>query len=265
MTKATKHALTEAQKIMYASEKATNFRWISKIMASYSPHVLTSSDVAPVNIQSELAEIGQFTELAYSTVPISFILENLASLTVVDFPVEGYDALSESVLISDFRGKAADLHGFVVYRQHTKQLVVSISGTSTALQGLYDVWTSKHTHPSKKGKVHSGFWALYKGIRKFLFDGIRNGAKEHQVDELVVTGHSMGGAMSYLLMLDLLRLNDVVSPEMPLKLVVFGAPRVGDVQLAQYWAELVQDRKRNGPFREYSVKAYNDGLSLPHS
>ncbi|KAI3613087.1 putative triacylglycerol lipase [Moniliophthora roreri] len=265
MAKSTKHVLTEAQKTMYASEKLMNFRWISKVLASYSPRALTSADIAPANLQVELAEIGQFTELAYSTVPITFILENLPSLIQADFPVEGYDALQGSILVSDFHGKAANLHGFTVYRRQTKQLVVSISGTSTVIQSLYDVWTSKHVHPSRKGRVHAGFWALYKGIRPFLLDSIREGLDKHEeVNELVVTGHSMGGAMSYLLMFELLQPNDIVSSEMSLKLVVFGAPRVGDTRLAQHWSQLVQSRKQRGSFHEYSVKAYNDGVpSLP--
>jgi len=44
---------------MYAAEKLENFRWISKIVATYSPYTLTDSDLAPVSLHGELAEIGK--------------------------------------------------------------------------------------------------------------------------------------------------------------------------------------------------------------
>ncbi|THV04776.1 alpha/beta-hydrolase [Dendrothele bispora CBS 962.96] len=253
---------------MYASEKFTNFRWIAKILATYSPCTLTSADLASETLDLELAEIGQFTELANTTLSIEFILKNIHVLSGKDYPLEGYDILRESELISDFTGKVAHLHGFVAWRPKTKQLIVSTSGTRTALQALYDLRAFMHRHPSKRGGVHQGFWKLYKGVRPFILEGLRKGFLEHEeVSELVVTGHSMGGAVSYLLSLDLLSTPDVV-PNIPIKLVVFGAPRPGDQKLAKYWQEVVRDfRKRNNDdrfFQEYSVKAYNDGVpALP--
>ncbi|KAF5368819.1 hypothetical protein D9758_002967 [Tetrapyrgos nigripes] len=262
------YPLSETTKQMYASEKLMNFRWISKILATYSSYTLTSADLASMELDLELAEIGQFTELSYTTLPIEFIFKNLHLLSQTDFPLEGYDALRESVLVSDFAGKVAHLHGYVAFRPRTKQLIVSTSGTRTALQALYDLRTFLHRHPSKRGGVHQGFWKLYKGLRPFILDGLRKGFHEHEdVNELVITGHSMGGALSYLLCLDLLAKTDVI-PNKPIKLVVFGAPRPGDEKLAKYWQELVDGyRKRNEKdsfFQEYCVKAYNDGVpALP--
>ncbi|KAG7094902.1 hypothetical protein E1B28_005709 [Marasmius oreades] len=268
MNRISRHALSEAQKKMYAAEQMMNFRWISKVLASCSPRVLTSVDEAPISLQAELAEIGQFAELAYSSVPISFVLDHLPHLVQNDFPFEGYDALQNAVLVSDFHGDVANLHGFVAYRRHTNQLIVSLSGTSTLLQGLYDVWGNKNRHSSKRGWVHAGFWAIYKGIRPTILDAIRKGIEVHQeVTEIVVTGHSMGGALSHLLLLDVLSNNDIIPSRVSLKLAVFGVPRVGDINLVNYWRQLCLDyRARNGvdSFQEYSVKAYNDGVpSLP--
>ena len=198
---------------------------------------------------------------------MSFVFEHLPSLLQGNFPFEGYDALQDATLVADFRGEVADLHAFVSYRSTKKQLIVSIAGTSTALQGLYDVWGTRRRHPSGKGEVHRGFWSLYKGIRSLIIDGIRKGLAEHDVNELVVTGHSMGGALSYLLLLELVSSNNTVVPtSVCIKLVAFGAPRVGDTSLGNYWQELWREyRNRNGAdaFTEYSVKAYNDGL-FPH-
>ncbi|KAJ7468086.1 Alpha/Beta hydrolase protein [Mycena latifolia] len=263
-----KHILTEEQKLMYASEKLMNFRWISKVMATYSPYTLSSVDLAPVDIQNDLSEIGQFAEVAYSVFPTHFIFENLPTLLEPSFPLEGYQSLRDAVLVSAFIGSTAHLPGYVAYRSETKQLVVAFSGTASAMQAFYDVRALKHRHPSRRGRVHSGFWKLYKGIKALALEGIRKGLAEHDVREFVITGHSMGAAVSQLLLLDILRDENLISTgSIPLKLVVFGAPRCGTKSLVKYWQELLDKRRKkygDDSVAEYSVKTYNDGVpSLP--
>ena len=51
--------LTEEQRRMYAAEKLDNFRWISKIVASYSSYTLTAADRAPVSLYHTLSDIGK--------------------------------------------------------------------------------------------------------------------------------------------------------------------------------------------------------------
>ncbi|RDB29816.1 Mono- and diacylglycerol lipase [Hypsizygus marmoreus] len=268
-----KYTLTEEQRRMYASEKLMNFRWISKVVATRSSYMLRDANLASPEVTAELAELGQFAEVVYSAVPFDFIFQNIAMLSEPDFPLEGYDALQPSILASSLEGRVGRLPAYIVYRPSTKQLVVAISGTSSVQLALHDIRTLKHRHPSRCGHVHSGFWALYKGIKPLMFDAIRKGIREHDVDELVVTGHSMGGSISYLLCMDLLSTdgtpNSPLSPGLKLKLAVFGSPRTGDAKLVGYWRELITAyRKSYGPdhMTEYSVKAYNDGVpALPPS
>jgi hypothetical protein len=178
------------------------------------------------------------------------------------------NALRGSILVSSFKGRTAALPGYVVYRPSTKQLVVAISGTSTLQQAYHDIRTLKHRHPSKRGHVHSGFWGLYKGVKPLVFDAVRKGLEEHDVAELCITGHSMGGSLAYLLSMDLITPNNThrvpLSTRLRLKVVVFGAPRTGSPGLVTYWQQLVKahrDSYGQHAFMEYSVKAYNDGQS----
>lgn len=53
-----KEQLTNEQKLMYASEKMENFRWISRLVASYSPRTLTAADLVSPDLEDEMAEIG---------------------------------------------------------------------------------------------------------------------------------------------------------------------------------------------------------------
>lgn len=77
-----KYVLTAAQKEMYRSEKLTNFRWVAKIMAKYSPYTLSARDLADEKLFSELAEIGTPTILHVHSFDIQLFVNqvNLPSL-----------------------------------------------------------------------------------------------------------------------------------------------------------------------------------------
>lgn len=209
--------------------------------------------------------LGQFAELAYSTVPVGFVFENLPRLVQPDFPLEGYEALQGSILVSEFFGDIARVHVYVAYRPQPKQLIIAISGTATFQQALQDLKAVKHNLSSGYGAAHSGFCEIYKGIKSRTLDGMQKGLGEHDVEEVVITGHSMGGAVAYFLMLDLLAGHITPAYTTKLKLVVFGSPRPGDTKLAKSWQELLKSyRNKNGEdsVTEYSVKGYNDGLGI---
>ncbi|KAF8966632.1 Alpha/Beta hydrolase protein [Flammula alnicola] len=262
------YVLTEEQRRMYASEKLDNFRWISKLIATYSPYTLTDADMASEYLCQELAELGQFAELAYSAVSIKFLLQNFAVLSQPEFPLENYNALSDIVLVDSFLGSCADLPVYIAYRPSTAQLIVAISGTSTMQHAFHDLRALKTSHPSDRGSIHSGFWALYEGIKGPAITGIRKGVVDHSPAELVLTGHSMGGSICYLLCMDLLADESLLpSHDMKMRIAVFGSPRTGDANFVDYYHELVASfRQRQGyhSFKEYSLKGYNDGVpALP--
>ncbi|KAJ7223674.1 alpha/beta-hydrolase [Mycena haematopus] len=268
MAPARKFALTKDQAAMYRQETLQNFRFIARIMSTYASSTLSTKDLAPMEVKDYLSEIGQFTEITYSTLPTQFIFDNLTTLMEPGFPLEGYHSVRDAKLVSAFAGKTADLPGYLVYRPHTKQLILAFSGSKTLLHAFYDLRALQHRHPSRRGKVHSGFWKLYMGTKPFALEAIRKGLAGHDVAELVITGHSMGAVVSQLFLIDILRDDTLVSiGSIPLKLVVFGAPRSGNEELVKYWCELLDNHRvkyGEASVSEYSVKAYNDGVpSLP--
>lgn len=50
--------LTEEQRRLYAAEKLMNFRWIYKILAKRSTHLLTEADLVSNAISVEIDELG---------------------------------------------------------------------------------------------------------------------------------------------------------------------------------------------------------------
>lgn len=62
--------LTEEQRRMYTTENLDNFRWISKIVASYSSYTLTAADRAPVSLYHTIADIGEHLNIIYDHLPV---------------------------------------------------------------------------------------------------------------------------------------------------------------------------------------------------
>ena len=186
------------------------------------------------------------------------------------YPLEHYDALGDCELIDSVRGPGASgLPALVLYRPRARQLVVSISGTASLLHALHDLWVTKTAHPSGHGAVHSGFWALYCGIKGQLTERIRHEVEKRRPAALILTGHSMGGSLAYLLLLDLLSeeisRNKSKLSALKIYIAVMGAPRAGDEKLVDYFQSLlrqVREKFKLGPdlLTEYSIQGYNDGM-----
>ena len=278
--------LTEEQRRMYAAEKLDNFRWISKIVASYSSYTLTAADRVPVSTYQALADLGerrspfqdhlppgtltsvliagQFAEVACSTAPIDLLYKHLTLLRQPDYPLETYHALDDTVLVDSFRGTFTDLVVFIAYRPLLSQLVVAVSGTTSMKQALQDLRFFRCSHPSGRGTVHTGFSTLYQDIKAQAITGIQKGVADYLVREIALTGHSMGGTVVYLLCLDLFAEHQAWLKKLniSIKMATFGPPRTGDAALVEYFRELslsYQKLQGQDAFKEYSVKGYNDG------
>lgn len=265
--------LSNEQAGVYASEKMENFRWASRIFGMHSSHTLTSTDLAPIELQEELAEIGQFAELAHGHLSPEFIWKHMDILRQPDFPLDGYDALPSSRLLSAFHGTVSNLQGYVAYRAERKQLVLAFSGTSSLSQSLHNLDAFLIRYPYGSGcAVHAGFWKMYNGLRAIALKQLAKAQLDCEVEEIVFTGHSLGAVMCCLLALDVMtddfKAESIPrsSTPLPLKLVLFGSPRFGNPALAQYWEHTVSSyQRRHGEpsVNEYSIRGFNDGQILP--
>jgi predicted lipase len=195
------------------------------------------------------------------------LFKHLTLLKQPGYPLENYNALDDAVLVDSFRGPFTDLLVFTVYRPLLSQLVVAVSGTSSIKHVLQDLRFFRCSHPSGRGTVHSGFWTIFKDIKAQAISAIQKGVADYLVKELVLTGHSMGGSIAYLLCLDLFAdhqkwLKDL---HINIKVVTFGLPRTGDAALVDHFQKLslsYQKVQGQDAFKEYSVKGYNDGRPL---
>ena len=271
----------EVANYCYRLEKELNFRWVAKSgIIKPSTYSLRSSDLVSDDLQRELAEIGQFSEVAYGIVRLSIIWQHLDSLMRPEYPLQMYDALRGSQLLDEMDGHCALVKGCVVYRPDKRQLVIAFSGTRNWCQVLQDLDVHKTRYKFKselgdykKAKVHAGFWRMYRGIRHSALSALSRALKRHlMIDEVVITGHSLGAALSVFFILNMLYPTSCpmyfkanpwdISRVSCFKLVLFGCPRIGNESFANLYKSAVSSyQTRNGPdkLKEFSVKLDSDG------
>lgn len=272
---------------MYNAESEGNFRGIESHLRSVSSYQLTDADLCSDDDVRLLSVYGAFAELSHGCFDVGLIWQLMPMLLQPGGMLEEYGCLENSKLLCVFKGANwAGLQGYVVHRwadDGEEEILVSFSGTSNLVQGLYDVWALKTGYPiplswqsytAKRPKAHAGFWSIYSGLRATVAHEMAQARKIHPgARRLVITGHSLGAAMCYLAALDILfagfegdysdRSGFRDMSGMQIVLAVFGCPRVGNEWLvSQYQAAIAAYKDSYGgqlAFIEYSVKGFQDG------
>jgi len=130
-------------------------------------------------------------------------------------------------------------------------LIIAFKGTELKLNDIIsDILFSKKVYPygnfESKIKVHQGFICQYKSIR----DDIQHHLATTDYDKVYVIGHSLGGALATLCIVDLdyTFAYSLLSLEDDLHGRIFGSPRVGNRAFTKSF------NKRLKNFKNYQVK-----------
>lgn len=126
-----------------------------------------------------------------------------------------------------------DTQAFITH--HDALILVSIRGTASVADALRDMDATQVPFGDSPGKVHNGFY----GAAKVAYDfAVRYLDKFYSGQKLVITGHSLGGAIA-LLVSEMLRQR----PEKyDIVLYTYGAPRAGDKVFAEGAKPLIHHR-----------------------
>ena len=131
------------EKRMYASEKETNFRLFSKLLATTSPRSLTAEDRASRRIEASISALAEFAEIAHGLLDPSWVLEpvNRKILGRKGFPLEDHRAiagtndtgglLEDIQFVSKFVGERGDLQGFTALRMNPRTAAHAVDEQST--------------------------------------------------------------------------------------------------------------------------------------
>jgi hypothetical protein len=172
----------------------------------------------------DLLRIAELCCAAYSTDD---------SITEIQESCQGHLATGYSLL--PFRDDDSKHAGNIYFKGN--EIVVAYRGTwnlsdvSTDLNALLSI----PPFLNNIGRVHKGFYDQFCESEKFILDHIKLYCAQRNIAaydlKVVVTGHSMGGALATIFALKFALEN----PQALIKVVTFGCPRVFDFPAADYY------------------------------
>ncbi|XP_046857527.1 putative lipase LIH1 [Xenia sp. Carnegie-2017] len=117
--------------------------------------------------------------------------------------------------------------GFVKYEGN--KIVVSFQGSNDLTDWYRNLKFFKQRYSGCEDcKVHIGFFQSYNALKEQMLEKVSALSDEHSDARVLVTGHSLGGAMATLAAVDLVNAGHRVD------LITFGSPRVGNHEFAEH-------------------------------
>ncbi|CAL0309031.1 unnamed protein product [Lupinus luteus] len=139
------------------------------------------------------------------------------------------------------------LQAFVGVAEDPHAIIIAFRGTNEhSLQNwIEDLYWKQHdiNYPGMDdAMVHRGFYTAYHNttIRPAVLDAVERAKKFYGDIQIIVTGHSMGGAMAAFCALDL----TVNQHEKNVQAMTFGQPRVGNSAFASLYSKRVPNTIR---------------------
>ncbi|GMP56767.1 hypothetical protein CsSME_00021122 [Camellia sinensis var. sinensis] len=139
------------------------------------------------------------------------------------------------------------LQGFVGVAKDLNAIVIAFRGTQENsiqnwVEDLYWKQLDLNYPGMPDAMVHHGFYSAYHNttIRPGVVNAVKRAKKLYGDINVMVTGHSMGGAMAAFCALDL----KVNHETQNVQVVTFGQPRIGNSAFVAYYSELVPNTFR---------------------
>ncbi|KAD5317247.1 hypothetical protein R6Q59_032581 [Mikania micrantha] len=139
------------------------------------------------------------------------------------------------------------LQAFVGVADDLDAIVIAFRGTQeTSIQNwIEDLFWKQldFDYPGcTDGKVHHGFFNAYNNtiLRSGILDGVTRAREAYGNLKIIVTGHSMGGAMAAFCGLDLA----LIYGSKNVQITTFGQPRIGNAAFASYYSQVVPNTFR---------------------
>ncbi|KAJ7164216.1 alpha beta-hydrolase [Mycena filopes] len=131
--------------------------------------------------------------------------------------------------------------GFVARDDTNKKIVVAFRGTFSLREALIDTqdklvpFISPGLPDLGNVEVHCGFLGAYNNVADDILTTVKTQLADYSTYELVLTGHSLGGAIASLAAVSL----KTAAPEAIMSVYTFGQPRTGNAEFATYMERIV--------------------------
>jgi len=130
-----------------------------------------------------------------------------------------------------------DIFGYIGYRGDTVEVVFRGTVLKSLKNWIDDIdFAPIRPYPSAKDAfVHSGFMSAYETVRLAAKAAVIELITQIKPSRVVITGHSLGGALATLCATELAPLLPV-----PVHVYNYGSPRVGNINFVNYFESLVE-------------------------
>ncbi|GAA5795383.1 hypothetical protein HPULCUR_000739 [Helicostylum pulchrum] len=137
-------------------------------------------------------------------------------------------------LIVTFSSKIRDIGGFLLRSDSKKTIYLVFRGTNSYTNWVVNADFIKTKYkPVSGAEVHKGFYDAYNEVSSYYFSQLQEQHKKYADYEIIVTGHSLGGAQALLATMDLYQRIPTLNTD-NLKIYTVGSPRVGNSDFAYY-------------------------------
>ncbi|PNY29950.1 Lipase [Tolypocladium capitatum] len=131
--------------------------------------------------------------------------------------------------VASFIGGETGLGGYVAVDNVRKEIVLGIRGSHNVRNFITDVaFAFQSCDLVDQCKVHAGFADSFKEIETAALNALKTARSANPNFKLVVTGHSLGGAVATLAAVNFRRAG------LPFDAFTFGSPRVGNDHFANF-------------------------------
>lgn len=125
-----------------------------------------------------------------------------------------------------------EVHGYIARDDNSKRVIISVRGTEGFSNAVIDMILflspGKLIAGCPECRIHSGFYLAWQSVEKAIALPVAEQLAQYPDYQLLITGHSMGGALATLLGLSYQNLG-----KSPL-VITFGQPRVGNPAFANF-------------------------------
>ncbi|KAI8387506.1 lipase precursor [Blakeslea trispora] len=143
-------------------------------------------------------------------------------------------SVSDGKIVKTFRTPMTDTNGFVMTSAADKTIYLVFRGSISAQNWMTDFQAMPVPYSAASGaSVHSGFQSAIKDSVGTYFPIVKAQLDANPDYKILVTGHSLGGALALLGGMDLTQRDSRINSS-NLSIFTYGGPRVGNKAFAEY-------------------------------
>lgn len=159
-----------------------------------------------------------------------------------------------------------DTFGYTGYNSRDNEIVLAFRGTNGAdfMNWVTNMVYYRVQYEDVSGsQVHSGFYTAYSSVASRIRSSLKSLISAHPGATLMITGHSLGGALATFAALDIKR---NIKPSNQILFYTFGSPRCGNQVFTDYvMTQYPRSYNRVTHYTDLVVQMPTRGMGFSHA